>query len=461
MTTYPRNFVSGQEAPLEDVVPANEQAEEGILSCILYNPRLMARVAETLKPSHFLGDRSAQIYEAMLNLYQRSAMCTIANVRDELSRLGYRVEVDGWSLMELYDSMATLNPIEDYAAILIRTHGYREGLSTALKLADDCYHQREGALERASDALAAIVLGADSKPVSTIAQAVDRYMQEYTQRRDNFKKGIIPGVPTGFRDLDRLLNNLRRSRLYTLAARPGLAKTSLALNVSLNVILQMQHVIFFSLEMEEDELVQRLLSMDTHIDQTFLGNGDVDEAQDFAVRESANRLRQLDLKIDDRSYLLSHIRSKSMTEHRRKPLDLIVVDYMQLVEVSTEGRGRYEMRYEEVGKLSKGLKKLSRELKVPILALAQSSRKGDESEVPQLSHLGESSHIEKDSDCVMFIYCDELEMEKRNNNEPYRLSIAVRKHRNGRLGKVDLMFRPRLTKFENLAPEYMHDIPTR
>lgn len=461
MTTYPRNFVSGQEAPLEDIVPANEQAEEGILSCILYNPRLMARVAETLKPPHFLGDRSALIYEAMLNLYQRSTTCTVANVRDELSRLGYRVEVDGWSLMELYDSLATLNPIEDYAAILIRTHAYRQGILLAQQLADDCYHQREGALERAEQKLTEIVLGTDSKPVSSLADAVDRYMKAYQERRENFKKGILPGVPTGFRDLDRLLGGMLRSRLYMLAARPSIGKTALALNIALNIIQYSKHVLFFSLEMDEDELTQRLISMETHIDQAFLRDGDIDDGQDVEVRATAQRLRALDLKLDDRSYLLSHIRSKAMAEHRKKSLDLIVVDYLQLVEASVEGRGRNEMRAEEVGKLSKGLKKLSRELKVPVLALAQLNRKSEESSVPQLSHLGESSSLEKDSDVVMFIHCDELELEKRNNNEPYRLSIIVPKHRNGRLGKIDLMFRPRLTKFENLAPEYMHDIPTR
>lgn len=441
--------------------PANQEAEDGILSCILYNPRLMARVAETLKPVHFLGDRQAHIYEAMLNLYQHSKACTIANVRDETQRLGYEVESNGWDLNELYDSLATLNPIEDYATILIRTHGYREGISLALQLADDCYHQREGALERAEQKITEIVLGTDSKPVSTLSDAIDRYLKSYEERRDNFKKGITPGIATHFRDLDRLLGGMLKSRLYVLAARPSLGKTALSLNISLNIIQHARHVLFFSLEMDEDEIVQRILSMDTHIDQAFLRDGDTDDEQDEEIRARAKNLKGLDLKLDDRSYLLSHIRSKAMQEHRRKPLDLIVVDYLQLIEASTEGRGRNEMRSEEVSKLSKGLKKLARELKVPVLALAQLNRKSEESDAPQLSHLGESSSIEKDSDVVMFIHCDELEMEKRNNNEPYRLSIIVRKHRNGRIGKVDLMFRPRLTKFENLAPEYMHDVPTR
>jgi replicative DNA helicase len=433
--------------------PASTEAEEGVLSCLLFNPRLVARVADTLKPEYFLDDRSAHIYEAILDLYQRGKACTMPNVRDELARLGYAEERYGWNLEELYNSLATLNPIGDYADSIIRTHGFREGLSLAQSFADDCYNQREGTFERAEQQLAKIILGTESKPVTPLSQAVDRYMQAYTKRREDFKQGITPGIPTHFRDLDKLLGGLLPSRLYTLAARPSIGKTALALNITLNIIQHMKHVIFFSAEMDEDELVQRMFSMETHIDQSFLRDGDTDDAQHEDMKAIAQRLSELDMKLDDRSYLLSHIRTKSMQVHRKKPLDLIVVDYLQLLEASVEGRSRNEARNEEVSKLSKGLKKLSRELKVPVLALAQLNRKSEESDLPQLSHLGESSSIEKDSDVVMFIHCDSTELEKRDRNEPYRLNIIVRKHRNGRIGQVPLMFRPRLTKFETIAYE--------
>ena len=439
---------------IEHPVPSNSEAEEGILSCLLFNPRLVSRVIDTLKPAHFMSDHLATIYEAIVNLYRNGRTCTLPNVHDELSRMGHDPRQPGWNLDDLYGSLATLNKVEDYVEIVLRAHTYRQLLQLAQEMADDAYHQREGALERAEQRFAAIALGSDTKPVATLAETIDRYIQAYDERRMLAKQGITRGVLTHFRDMDRLLGGLLPSRLYVLAARPSIGKTSLALNIALNIVQHARHVLFFSLEMDEDELTQRLLSMETHIDQAFLRDGDTNDEQDWNIREMARQLRRLDLKIDDRTYLLSQVRSKATTTHMQKPLDLIVVDYLQLIDASVEGRGRNELRTEEVGKLSKGLKRLARDLKVPVLALAQLNRKSEEYDLPQLSHLGESSKIEQDSDVVMFIHCDESEIDKRNKSEPYRLNIIVRKHRNGRIGQIPLMFRPRLTKFETQAPEY-------
>jgi replicative DNA helicase len=421
-------------------IPSNTEAEAGVLSCLLFNPKLITRIIDTLKPEHFHVDNYGTVYQAICNLYQRNKACTLPNVRYELSRMERTVEEGNFSLDDLTGSLATLYSIEDYADTLIELSRNRQALSVASELADDAYHQRPGALDKAVERLTAIALGTDTKPVATLNDAVDRYMEVYNERRENFAKGIKPGIPTGFRDLDRLLRNLRASKLYVLAARPSLGKTALSLSMAL--------------EMDEEELVQRLLSMDTQIDQAYLGDGDTSDEQDASIRERAAYLKQLDLKMDDRTYLLNEICHKARKAHREQKLDLIVVDYLQLIDSSPEGRGRYEMRSEEVGKLTKGLKKLARELKVPVLALAQLNRESEKVLMPQLSHLGESAKIEQDSDVVMFINCEEVELEKRNNSEPYRLQVLVRKQRNGRVGTVSLMFRPRLTKFETEAPEY-------
>jgi replicative DNA helicase len=163
-------------------------------------------------------------------------------------------------------------------------------------------------------------------------------------------------------------------------------------------------------------------------------------------------MRGYDLKIDDRTSLLADIRTKARQVHLRQPLDLIVIDYLQLIDTTATGqRARNENRAEEVAKISKSLKKLARELKVPVLALAQMNRDSEKrgNALPQLSDLGDSSGIEKDSDCVMFIYCNDEQAQRRDDNLPYDLSIIVKKHRNGRMGSVPLRFRPKLTKFQD------------
>ncbi len=436
-------------------VPSNTEAEAGVLSCLLFNPKLITRVIDTLKPEHFHMDNYASVYEAICNLHQRGKACTLPNVRYELQASGQQEEQSNlYYLDELTGSLATLYNIEDYAETLIETSRNRQGLSVAAELADDCYHQRPGALDRAIERLTAIALGTDTKPVATLSDAVDRYMQAYDGRREDYAKGIKPGVSTGFRGLDRLLGGLLPSKLYVLAARPSIGKTALSLNMALNIIQHTYHVLFYSLEMDEGELVQRLLSMETPVDQALLRDGNTQDEQDASIREQAARLKQLDLKLDDRTYLLSEICHKARKVHREKKLDLIVVDYLQLIDVTPEGRSRNEMRNEEVGKLSKGLKRLARELKVPVLALAQLNRESEKAILPQLSHLGESGKLEQDADVVMFIHCDETELEKRNKSEQYRLQVIVRKHRNGRIGQVPLMFRPRLTRFESITMEY-------
>lgn len=440
----------------ERTVPHNEEAEEGVVSCLLMHPRKIVRVADQLKPEHFLDDNMGTIYGAILSCHHQGKVATITNICYELGRREEVLERVGgkYGLEKLQGSLATLDSVEDYAGVITRTSRHRRLISAALEIANAAYHQEENALELAEELIYKIALDADIKSAATLTDAIDRYMVAYNERRKDVKEGNLPGIPTGFRDLDELLGRLKASKLYVMAAYTSIGKSSFALNMALNIIKQQKHVLFFSVEMDEDEIVQRLVSMESHIDQSLLRDGTTDDEQDKAVKFGARSIRGLDLKVDDSTYALPHIRSKAIAIHTRKRLDLIVVDYLQLVEANMEGRARNEMRYEEVGKLSKGLKRLSRELKVPVLALAQLNRKSADSEMPQLSHLGESSKLEQDSDVVMLIHCEQTELAKRNNSEKYRLNILVRKHRGGRIGQVELMFNPVLTRFDNKVPDY-------
>lgn len=430
-------------------VPFNTEAEEGVLACCLYNPRNVAKIADSLSPEHFYRDTHATIYTAILALYSRGKACSLPNMLDELTRANKLEEIGGRAqLMDYSDSLDTLFKVEDFAETVRRTSTMRKLYYASAEIATAALAQDDDALERAEQLITEIALNGTSKPTTTLSEALDRYIISLEERRKDFEQGITRGTPTGLVELDRILGGMHPSRLYTLAARPGFGKSAFALTVALYMAKHAKHAVFFSLEMDEPEIVERAVSAETEIDQTFLRDGDIKEDEMSRIRAIVRGMRGHDLKIDDRTYLLADIRTKARHIHMKKPLDLIVVDYLQLVDVNPSSRGKNETRTEEVAKISKGLKKLARELQVPILALAQLNREG-EGQAPQLKHLGESSGIEKDSDCVMLVYCDDVEMETREKNQPYDLNIIVRKHRQGRVGTAKVRFRPRITKFQD------------
>jgi replicative DNA helicase len=430
--------------------PHNLEAEKGVFAHLLSKPRSLSSVADRLKSEHFWHDEHSRIYTAMLALHARNKGCSIMNVLDEMhadigDELHDHLE-DYYGNFKAYET-----PLDDHVDAVIRDAKLRDAISACMEITALAWAKDESTITRAQELIYALSMDAQSKPVAPLSDVMDRYLSEFEQKRNELLDGKPSGIPTGFPDLDKMLGGLRRSKLYVLAARPGYGKSALALNIASNMIAHAKHALFFSLEMDEGELAERLLSADMEVPQEFLRDADVDEFQYKRLKAHAKQLSELDLKIDDRTYLLADIRNKALQAHAKKPLDLIIVDYLQMMKISANGRSKNESRAEEIAELSRGLKKLARELHVPILALAQMNRESERrgNSLPQLSDLGESSGIEKDSDAVMFIYCDELQVEKREANLPYELCIIVRKHRSGRMGTVPLKFRPRLTKFES------------
>jgi replicative DNA helicase len=364
---------------------------------------------------------------------------------DKLEQVGGKSRLQGF-----IGDLDTYGTIEEAAGIVTRTYQHRRLYDAAKYIANAALHQDEDALERAEELIASIALGNNTKGVATFSEAIDRYMEEFAERRDNFKQGIATGVPTGLSDLDRLLGGLRKSRLYTLGGRPGYGKTSLALTIALYVASHAKHALFFSLEMDEDDIVEAALSAELEIDSSLLRDGDLEDHEAERMKRVAERMKRHNLQIADRTYLLSDICSQARQAHLRHPLDLIVVDYWQLVKIHVNGRGKNEQRHEEVAKIGRELKQLARQLQVPILALAQMSRESErKGSAPGMADLAESAGIEQNSDCVMLIYCRDEELARRENSLPYNLSIVVPKHRKGRLGVIDLRFRPKITKFQD------------
>jgi replicative DNA helicase len=394
------------------------------------------------------------IYTAMLVLASRDKPCSVSMVYDELRRKQEARE-ETYDLLERYESnfSITKTSLEAYTRSVVQAHKCRRLISAASQIVQSAYAQDEDVVEQAEQLIYEIALEADAEAVPTLAEVKTHYMRTFEQRVKNYRQGILNGVPTGFRELDEMLDGLQPSDLYIMAARPSLGKTSLALCIALHVVKQSERCLFFSLEQNSDSLFQRLLGMETPIDQSFLRAGYVNDQELEDIRYTANDLARLDMLVDERTYTLNGMRSKARREHARKPLRLIVIDYLQFMD--TEARGRNEMRYEEVGKLTKGLKRLARELKVPVLLLAQLSREVENRSdlEPHLSDLSESSKIEMDADTILFAYAQKDELKKKDLNEPYKVSLKVAKQRNGRLGKMELWFRPRITKFQTDAPE--------
>jgi len=308
-----------------------------------------------------------------------------------------------------------------------------------------------GVVQQLEEVAYQVALGTDTKSVQPLSAVLDRYIQALDQRREEYVEGTVGGLPTGFVELDRMLGGLRPSRLYTLAALTGYGKTSYALNIATFMALHAKHVLFFSAEMEEDELAERILSMVAEIPQDYLRDGNVDDDQYDKVAWARRRLAECRFEIDDSTHLLSEMRSKARKVHSQDPLDLIVVDYLQLLDYYPESRSKNEQRWEEIGKVSKDLKRMARELKVPVLVLAQMSRASEKraNDLPLLSDLAEGAGIERNSDAVIFLYVNATEAERREKSEPYEISVIVRKQRHGRVGTIGQTFRPRLTRFEN------------
>lgn len=438
---------------------ASPESEENILSWLLSHPRAIKQVVDTLQPEHFYRDKHALIYRMMLGLRNQGRACNIDNVWDEIERQdkSEQLGLTRLDLIELSNSVDILGSVSDYAEIVIRKATMRRLAMAATEIVGYAYSEDDDAVDKAERLIYEIATGANSDSIPTFAEALDTYIAELEQKMENREQGIANGLPTGFTGVDQIIGGLQPGTLNTLAALTGFGKTAFALNVAVNVMQHAKRILFFSLEMRRNELVQRVLSMEAAIDQALLRDAAIDEVTLRALKIRAQALRDCDLNIDDQTFLLSGIKSKARHLNARKPLDLIVIDYAQMVQSSVDGRAKSETRAEEIAKLSREMKRLAIELNIPILILAQLNREVDKRQVkePQLSDINESGGIGRDSDVVMFVYATEEEMEKRKQCLIHEVTLKVAKNRNGRVDEVQLVFSPRITKFKNSYDEGM------
>ncbi len=438
------------------IPPQSLDAEMGVLGSVLIDPEALALIADMLLAEDFYRDTHRTIYEAMLTLYRQQSPVDLVTLNDELQRSNKLEAIGGpAALVGLINEVPTSGNVVSYAQIVTQKALYRRLIHAAGEIAALAYAEETDALERAEQAVFALAQRehqADAVHISAVIQGCMERLS--TVQREH---GTIVGVPTGFRPLDTALGGLQRSDLLILAARPGTGKTAFALNVAASAAYTHQHrVAIFSLEMSKEQLGQRLIAMQSHIDQQRLRMGWVGDEEWEQIIPTMGTLAEGPLWIDDTGGLsLTALRSRARRLQAQQGIDLIIVDYLQLMHASQDGK-RATNREQEIAEISRGLKSLAKELNIPVLALAQLSRavEGRQSKVPQLSDLRESGSIENDADVVLFIYREGM-YDPENLEVQHHADIIIAKHRNGPVGSVRLGFEASQTRFYPI--EYIPD----
>ncbi len=427
------------------VPPHDLEAEKSVLGALLIDKDSIVKVVEFLKPQHFYKPSHESIFEAILTLYERKEPADLITVPNQLKKMKELDNVGGVSyLTELVNSVPTSANVESYANLIKNDFIKRSLMSAASEIGELVFEddEVEGILDKSEQLIYSLsqnLTYQDFVPIKDTLEVTFERLDEISK-----KKGALRGVPTGLKGLDKMLSGLQKENLIILAARPSVGKTSLALNIAQHAAVDGDFgVAIFSLEMGREMLVDRMISAQAGIDNWKIATGNLDEEDFKKYGVATGELSEANIFIDDTAGVgVMEMRTKARRLMLENKIDLIIVDYMQLVKAP-----QAESRVQEVSKISQGLKNLARELKVPVLALSQLSRaveqRGGEKK-PQLSDLRDSGSIEQDADIVMFLY-------HPNEEDRSNAKLIIAKHRNGPTGELDLFFRSELTRFYEVS----------
>ncbi|NDJ86219.1 MAG: replicative DNA helicase [Chloroflexi bacterium] len=445
--------MSNPESQTTFVAPHSVEAEEALLGAILINPDAMVDVIGFLRGEDFFILRHQWLWMAMVRLHERGEAIDNLTTAQELRDLNRLEDIGGTAYIAyLINNTPTSLHAEVYGRIIERAAIRRRILEAAGDIAQIANTEDvdiNEVIDRAEATLFAVTEQKSKKDMLSIRRAITDYFERVEYLYEHRDEPL--GTPTGFNDLDKLLGGLQKSDLTILAARPGMGKTSLILNIAVNAArVSGARVAVFSLEMSTEQLIQRLIAAETGINTQLLRSGQLDERQWDLFVQATGTLGNLPVFLDDTPAISPlQMRGKCRRLYREYGLDLVVVDYLQLMSSAGVAR-RSENRVQEVSAISRNLKELARELNVPVLAASQLSRaveqRGDKR--PVLSDLRESGSIEQDADVVMFIYRDEVYNE--DTERPNQADVIVAKHRNGPVGTITLYFKKELTQFANL-----------
>ncbi|MDD5626455.1 MAG: replicative DNA helicase [Patescibacteria group bacterium] len=438
---------------IEKMPPQNIEAEKSVLGAVMLDQDAIIKIADTINAQDFYVQKNKQIFEVMLELYEKREPIDILSLSNCLENKGTLKELGGSTyLTSLVNSVPSAANILHYAKIVREKATLRRLIQTGQKIVELGYLEEEDLeklLDKAEQGLFSVsqkYLKHNFIPIQSIlTEAFDRIDELHKQ------KGKLRGLPTGFTDLDNLLAGLQNSDLIVLAARPSMGKTSLALDIARQVATQTKVPVgIFSLEMSKEQLVDRLLCAEAGVDLWKMRTGKIKEDEFPYIGEAMGVLAETPIFLDDSATSnIMEIRTKARRLQMEHKVGLLIIDYLQLMEGRTT-----DNRVQEVSEISRNLKAIARELNIPVLALSQLSRAVESRSpaIPQLSDLRESGSIEQDADVVIFIYREV--MYKRETERANIADIFIKKHRNGPTGQLELYFNENQASFKNLDRQH-------
>lgn len=436
------------------IPPQNVEAEQAVLGAMLLSHDAVIVAMEKLQSQDFYRDVHRIIFEAMEHLHRENKEIDVITLPDELKRMKKLDDVGGLEyVLNLPNLVGSAANIEYYANIVAEKALARNLISTCTELTTEAYDGQKETEALLDDAERRILQLSDTKnrgDFASVGAVVEVTLDKITKLYEN--KAGLTGLPTGFRDLDRMTSGLQPSDLILVAARPSMGKTAFTLNIAQNVgVRQHKTVAFFSLEMSQEQLVQRLLCQIAHIDSQKLRTGQLNSDEEWTrLTDACDKLYESPIYIDDTPGIsVAEMRSKARRLKSEHGLDLIIVDYLQLMQGCNA-----ESRQQEISEISRSLKALARELKVPLIALSQLSRSVEsrQDKRPMLSDLRESGALEQDADIVSFLYREDY-YDKETENQ-HITEVILAKHRNGPVGSVKLYFKNEFTLFLNLDTQH-------
>ena len=446
------------EGVVKRIPPHSSEAERAVIAAMILDDtgRDIFTATEILKRSDFYEERYGLLFEAIVELYDEKKPADTVTIQEKLRQKGAPAEItNARFLADIADSLDYSGGIEHHAGIVRNKSILRSVIKVNSDIENDCYRGTRDTAEILEDTEKKIFDLVQTQGRSGITPIKDVVIEALHHIQEVAKADSkVTGIPSGFDDLDQMTAGFQKSDLILVAARPSMGKTALVLNIAQHACFkENRRCLFFSLEMSKEQLVNRLLAMESRVDSQNIRIGHLNDDEWRGIIESAGVIGMSNLAIDDTAAIsVAEMRSKCRRYKLEHGLDMVIIDYLQLMSGSASGK-REVSRQQEISDISRGLKALARELQCPVIALSQLSRAVEQrpDHRPMLSDLRESGAIEQDADVVMFIYRDDY-----YNEDSERKGVAdviIAKQRNGSIGTVSLAWIAPLTKFESLVRE--------
>ncbi len=429
-------------------IPHSVEAEQCVLGSLLIDPACINQIADKLLPSHFYVEKYSAVYEIIYNMFLTNKSIDFVTVLEAVKAQSVFDETEGKRvLFEMTQLVPSTKNIGEYAKIIIEKSSLRRLIDACSEITEMCYAQSAETtqiLDMAETRIYEIMQSRTNTALTHIRSAIVESYDKINKIAND--KNAFIGLQTRYTEIDQLLSGLGKSDLILIAARPGVGKTSFALNIAQNIALEKpkRTIAVFSLEMSNDQLANRMLSAQSGVDNLKFRNGELTDTDWTELAQASALLADTEIYLDDTAGItVAQMKAKL---RRLKNLDLIIIDYLQLM----SGGGRYENRTTEVGAISRSLKIMAKEFNVPVITLSQLNRETEKTKSkPQLSNLRESGSIEQDADAIMFLWKPEEDEESTSAIEVVKCEIA--KNRHGPTGSVDLAWSPSTTRFTNIA----------